>query len=47
MTERLLELCDIVERLSKLCSELIDELAQYKCIEAEEQRLHEINELQL
>lgn len=36
---------EIIESLSILCSELMNELAQYKSIEAEERRLKNIKEV--
>lgn len=39
MYEQMLVMSDITEKLTKLCREYIEELAQYKNIEEEENRL--------
>ena len=41
MYEQMLVMSDITEKLTKLCREYIEELAQYKNIEEEENRLKE------
>ena len=41
MYEQMLVMSDITEKLTKLCSEYIEELSQYKNIEEEENRLKE------
>ncbi len=40
--ELLLEQAKTIEQLYTLCKELTEELAQYKCVEAEERRLKNI-----
>ena len=42
MYEQMLVMSDITEKLTKLCREYIEELAQYKNIEEEENRLKEV-----
>lgn len=42
MEELLLEQSEVIGRLSALCEELTNELAQFKCVEREEILLKEI-----
>lgn len=42
MTELLLQQSKTIEELTKLCKELTNELAQYKCVEAEEIQLKKL-----
>ena len=42
MYEQMLVMSDITEKLTKLCSEYIEELSQYKNIEEEENHLKEV-----
>ena len=44
MMDILLEQSEIIGKLSALCERLINELAQYKCIEEEEKKLNQIME---
>lgn len=44
MEKLLLEASATIDGLSKLCKELINELAQYKSIEKEEQKFNDIKE---
>ncbi len=45
MEQLLLQQSDIIDRLIELNKQIITELAQYKSIEAEEERLQEIERL--
>lgn len=44
MEKLLLEASVTIDELSKLCKDLINELAQYKSIEQEEQKFNDIKE---